>query len=655
MDLRYTLTGLVALLLGVLFFAASWGWGRLLLPRSARERADQPLLEMAIGSGAMGYFAFALGLVGLMRPVVLGGVLAIGGAALALTVARPVPAPEPLPPRWHFGASPLLTRGAALATGLALLFALLGAMLPEVEYDALWYHLTFPRRYLESGFLLDFPCDHMSPTPQHVELLYGYGLLFGDARSAKLIHFGFGVLAAAWAWLLAKRELGPGWGVVAAALFLTAPTVTWEMTTAYNELPLAFVATGAVALLLDWRRSGSRTTLVIAGVLLGIGLAGKHLAMFFLAPLALGVLLVHLPGRRSVRARVGDAALLSVVAVAIAMPWYVRAWMLTGNPLFPMFYDQLTALGIEVQRWDAQSQQGWWSAMRRYGHGRGMSDLLFLPFRATWDGVRYAGSFGPTWLLGLPLVALVWRRIPTELRLLAALVLVFVVLWVSPWSSFQLRYLVPVAPIAGVLIAAALRGFLELVRDAGWSGIRRVIEIGVVLVLIGNLPLFSRVHDARTGWIATTFHTINPGAWRAAVGAYDHQRFLHERLESYGAIPYINEHVPAHERIVWFGEAAHFYARPELMMDFSRCVADATWGAAPGQEEMAYRFLRGRGVSHIAWDRTRTDLDDAQFAIRSPEFLSRYAELVHEDHAIELYRLRVPESPEGAEETPRQP
>lgn len=640
MDFHYALTGVIAILLAAVFFAAALGIGGLLLPQQVRGRVDRPLIEVAIGSGVLGYIALALGLAGLMRPGMLGAALALGCGALGWSFARRVPAEASPVQAPDADASPLLARGAGVAAALALAFAMLGAMLPEVEYDALWYHLTFPRRYLESGFLLDFPCDHMSPTPQHVELLYGYGLLFGDARSAKLIHFGFGVLAAAWAWTLAASTIGRRWAVVAAALFLTAPTVTWEMTTAYNELPLAFVATGAVVLLLDWRRSGARTLLVLAGVLLGFGLAGKHLAMFFLAPLALGALLVRLPAPRSVRTRVSDAALLSAVAVAVALPWYVRAWQLTGNPLFPMFYDQLTALGVEVQRWDAQAQQGWWSAMGRYGHGRGLRDLLLLPFRATWDGVRYAGSFGPTWLLGLPLLPLLWRRITTDMRLLALLVLVFIALWVSPWSSFQIRYLVPVAPIAAVLIAAVLRCFLELSREVGWPGIRRLMELGVVLTLIGNLPLFSRVHDARTGWIATTFHSINPGAWRTAIGAYDHQRYLRERLESYGAVRHINRVVPPTGRIVWFGEAAHFYARPELVMDFSRCIAAGTWAAPPGQEDAAFRFLRSEGVTHIAWDLTRRDVQDADFAIRSPAFLTRYTELVYEDDAIQLYRLR---------------
>lgn len=659
MDYAYALTGLAAMVHAAAFFAAAWGWGRLMLPRRLgppdqpllEQEYDRPLLEIAIGSGVLGYAAFALGLAGWMRPAVLAGIVVAGMGVLAWSGrgARVTRSPRPLPrPRNDDGR--LLTIGAGAAAAFTLIFAVMGAMLPEIEYDALWYHLTFPRRYLESGFLRDYPCDHMSPTPQHVELLYAYGLIFGDPRTAKLIHLGFGVLAALWTAVLASRLAGRRWAIAALALFVTAPTVTWEMTTAYNELPLAFVATGAVALLLRWRHSLDRRLLMLAGVLLGLGMAGKHLALFFTAPLALFVLLAPAGAtRRTVGRRLLDAALLGAIAVAVALPWYVRAAALTGNPMFPMFYSQLTALGVEITRWDAQAESGWSAAMARYGHGRSAADLLLLPFRATWDGVRYSGSFGPAWLLGLPLVPLVWRRLDHDARLIAGLVAVVMLLWISPFSSFQLRYLVPLAPLVAVLLAAAGRGFGELLANAGWPRILPAFELGLIAVLLLNHPVFTRVHDARTGWIATTMHTTNAGAWRTAAGTYDHHRYLRERLESYTAIQAVNEIVPPDGRVVWFGEAAGFYARPQLLMDYSGCVAAGTWGAEPGEEALAYQVLRDAGVTHIAWDLTRTDVQDTRFAVRSPAFRRRYAEQVYADDVMVVDRLlAAPRADAGA-------
>ena len=633
MDVAFALSGVASLLLAGAFFGAGWGAGRTLLRRVHLPRPHRGLVEVAVGTGVLGYVAFALGVTGLLRRPALAGVLVVGVVALVFSrPARRVAVPPGLLGRG-------LPRWSGLAAAAAAGFALLGALLPEIEYDALWYHLTFPRRYLEAGWLLDLPCEHMSPTPQQVEMLYTYGLLLGDARGAKLIHLGFGLLSAVWAAVLAWRWLGARWAMLATALFLTAPTVLWEMTTAYNELPLAFAATGAVALLLEWLRTGQRRLLFFAGVLLGVGLAGKHLAFFFLAPLAIGVLL-SAGRRRGAAAGVAESALFVVAALAVALPWYIRAWTMTGNPLFPMFYGPLSAMGLPLGRWDAQSESGWAAAMGRYGHGRSPAALLLLPWRATWDGVRYAGSLGPAWLLFLPLLPLTWRGLRTELRLVAVLAGTFLLLWATPFSSFQLRYLVPLVPLLAVLVAGVVRSLDGLLRRSGWRGARLWLAGTVAAVLLLNLPVFYSLADARTGWIPHTFHSVKPSAFATVLGLRDVDLYLAQRVEPYRAIQRLNAAVPADVRVVTFAEAAHFYARPELLMDYSRCVSPATWGASRGQEAEAYRLLRAAGVTHVLWDPTRRDLEPDSFAIASPRFRREYARPIHVDERAEVYELR---------------
>ncbi len=738
--LPYALSGALHVALAVAFFLAAWGYGQQLVRVLALPYGGTILVALGVGTGLLGYVAFALGMVGWLTPAALMVVLLVGvvlalyslrgvvrrrardGAAGAASSGAGAPGGDTgvansgapgvlacdagdhartrvashagIAARWRRFVRPA-GHGFAWWTGVVALaaagLALLGALLPEIEYDALWYHLAFPVQYLAAGRLLDLPCNHMSPTPQHVELLYTYGLLFGDSRGPKLIHWGFGLLAGAWAAWLTARWVGQRWAVPAAALFLTAPTVLWEMTTAYNDLPLAFYATGAVALLLEWRRArapakadssaaahssaeahssaiahssaeadssadpvarsasgpgfafgraSGRRLLVYAAILLGFGLAGKHLGWFFVAPLALGVALVGVEAEsRSLWRRLADAALLVVVAVGVALPWYVRSWHYTGNPLFPMFYGVLARLGLPLQRWDAQAASGWAAAMARYGHGRSLHDFLLLPWRATWEGVRFGGSLGPVWLLSLPLVLLFWRRMGKEMRLLTMLGVVYVVLWCTPFSSFQVRYLVPVLPVLAVIVATVLAGALALLRRVGWQWAARILAAGTIAALAMNLPIFYPLNDARQGWIPSTFHEITPTAVRTVLGDFDVQRYLRHRLESYAAASFVASHAPPSARVVWFGEAADFYTGGRAVMDFSACVAAGTWEAAPGEEEQAYRALVRAGVSYILWDKTRHELPPNRFAIMSPLFRARYDRLVYEDDAEQLYQL----------------
>jgi hypothetical protein len=236
-------------------------------------------------------------------------------------------------------------------------------------------------------------------------------------------------------------------------------------------------------------------------------------------------------------------------------------------------------------------------------------------------------------------VPIVWKRLRVELRLVFALVAVYFVLWVSPYSSFQIRYLVPIVPLAAVLAAAVVRNVGGIFVHAGFPSGRRLLFAAVAMMLFVNLPVFYPLHDARSGWIATTFHSVRPSAWATAAGLYDADRYLAARIRPYAAIQYMNESLPASARVVWFSEAAHFYSRQELVHDYSRAVADGTWAAGPGKESVAYSVLREAGVEYIVWDKVRRDISEKGFAVRSPLFRERFTVEVYSDAFVDVDRL----------------
>jgi hypothetical protein len=161
----------------------------------------------------------------------------------------------------------------------------------------------------------------------------------------------------------------------------------------------------------------------------------------------------------------------------------------------------------------------------------------------------------------------------------------------------------------------------------------------VALMLFLNLPVFYPLHDARSGWISSTFHSVRPHAWATVLGLYDPDRYLARQVQPYVGIQFLNEVAPAGARVVSFSQAAHFYSRQRVIADYSRVLADGTWGAGPGEEEAAYRALRAVGVEYIVWDRVRTDLSDERFAIRSAEFRSRFSVPIYADYWVEIHEL----------------
>ncbi len=150
----------------------------------------------ALGIGAFGSLGLLLAQFGLYRPFVLQAIAALVVLATLFVLApgalRQVRSGGHL--RRHL-AVPRMPRNTTLlwiaCAGLALFCAGVAALAPETQYDALWYHLTYPQRYLQAGYLVDIPADFVSLYPMTTELWYGYGLALGDATAAILLHLGY--------------------------------------------------------------------------------------------------------------------------------------------------------------------------------------------------------------------------------------------------------------------------------------------------------------------------------------------------------------------------------------------------------------------------------------------------------------------------------
>ena len=161
------------------------------LPQASR--AERPIVALTLGFGAVALCSSALAFAHVYHPwtvaLVIGAALAAGALKAGLGVPRGVATAEEhrsavaLPRPWGMDYAWL-----AIAF-LALSFALIGALAPETEYDALWYHLNFPRLWLEAGRPVDLLQEFPSLYPMTWELVFGAGLTKGGAIAAKLLHF----------------------------------------------------------------------------------------------------------------------------------------------------------------------------------------------------------------------------------------------------------------------------------------------------------------------------------------------------------------------------------------------------------------------------------------------------------------------------------
>lgn len=252
-------------------------------------------------------------------------------------------------PAWP--AAPAWMRFVGLLA-LAIVAGAVGARLaqPVVEYDALTYHLHFPAQWLNAGriFLIDTPYGDAAPAyaPAWGEVWFGWLMapwrgavtnltqfkLSGVDAVAKIGQLPFlGLAIAALLWL--GRSLGGRSAAVywPALLFCFVPWAGRQASAPAVDLFMASFFLSSLAWSQDYRMSGRRAAAALAGLSLGLAFGVKAVVPAY-APLIALPFLVFAAGRRDGRALF--AWLLPLLA--FGLPWYLRNWALTGNPLFPL-------------------------------------------------------------------------------------------------------------------------------------------------------------------------------------------------------------------------------------------------------------------------------------------------------------------------------
>lgn len=302
------------------------------VPRNGVCALEWVLYAVLMGLGTLEMASFLLGAVGVLKPPAVWmmlGVMAVLAAPGCCTVAR---CAWLAARRWK----PMqLTRWEwALATlmSVALCAAMLRAVAPCIDPDGLAYHLAAPKRWLQMESLGYLPGMIHTNSPMGVEMLFTLPLAVWSDTAAKLIHFALGVFACVAVGRLGYYLGGRTTAVAATGMFaLGVPqyAAIELFSYAYVDLGLVFAVVCAVLAFMRWEASHERPWLVCSALCTGIAGSFKLTGLVLLV--ALGLLTVV----RSSRGSRAQVALFVAVAMAPVVPWLVRAWLLTGDPVYP--------------------------------------------------------------------------------------------------------------------------------------------------------------------------------------------------------------------------------------------------------------------------------------------------------------------------------
>lgn len=430
-------------------------------------------LQSALTRFAVGTVAWSLGLLAAGR---LGGFSKTGIIAVTVPLAV-VGLLRVL--RWSYRVALRLPPDrvvlAALAlVAVALLVDIAAATAPPTSADALKYHLALPRRWLQLGSIGDPFWVWEGFQPSGLELLYGQALAIGNGSAAGAIHAFFAAATAACVYGIGKT-LGAGSrraGAIAAGAFVLQGLVTWEATSSFVELGLAFYTALALWYALGVRGAQPTRALAWCGFAAGAAAGTKFLGVLAGGLVVAGALVAAPP-----RLRARGVAVAGLAAVGAGGAWYLKNGIVTGNPVYPAFFG-----GTE---WTPYAQTVLDGIDSRYGTGS-ILRLPILPLDLLLHGGSFdRGEYVSTASFLLAPFALLARR-----RLAAAIALAGIVVYVAAWWELtpQARFLLPALVVLACLAGVGATELLtrgRLVRAATAA----VLAAGVVAWIVPSVAL----------------------------------------------------------------------------------------------------------------------------------------------------------------------
>ncbi len=481
------------------------GAGSLILaPLAATgDRLLDGLNRIGVGALAFALATFAAGWAGALSSAAYRSVFAlaaVGGAWVAPRLLRGARLRRIRTWRWWE-----LALGGLLVT-----YVVLGAVAtsaPISSPDALLYHAADPARFVEAGRIFEVPSNSSSYEPFNVQMLVLDGFLLWDSVQGAFAPFLLALVAAAAVAGAAERLAGRAVALLAATVFFAQPLMLWEATSTFIESGLACAVALAGWNLLRFARHGEGAGLVVAGIFAGGAAGMKYLGLIV-------VLALTVAAGIALRRRLTPARVLAfaVPAVVVALAWYVKNAILTGNPVYPHLFGGLNASAAA----DLDA------TMASFGHGHSVADFLLLPVRLLGKGEAFDGGefLSPLFVAFAPLALL----IPAPRRVRVAVVAgiaVYVLAWFL--TTQQARFLVPLLPALAVLaafgiLALAGRGRLGRIVAVATTAAALLVGLGISVVYAAQFAPVTVGHESKEHFL------------RRKVSLYDGIAWLNDRL-----------------------------------------------------------------------------------------------------------------------------
>ncbi len=444
---------------------------------------------------------------------------------------------------------------ASLAALIAVnAIALLTSYAPPTQWDATTAHLAVPASYARAGRIQLLDGNVYSAYPQLFHTLLAALHSLGGARDLPVFMWFMCTFACLAVYALAFRLAGRTAGLIAAAMFSTAPIYIAQAGTVSIDVPFTgFIASALLALVI-WDESRNARYLAMAGVIAGAACGIRHTG-YLAAFLMFAWVVTQSRGRRT-----GSAAIFGGAAVLASAPWWLRSWILVGNPVYPLLTSVFGDGGMPDVQVTAPLQHG-------TARSAGVVDLLTFPWRIAMHPDAFDG----------------WQASPGGLVLALGVVGVL-------WGGRRARWLGGFS-LAGIVTIYYVQRFARYLfpffMPLHVTGALAAVRPGPLRRPIAALLIFSYIYGLGLA-VGTTYFK-----WPVVFGLESREEYLTQRVERYPAFQWINEHIPEDATVLTLDPRSYYIQRKS----FQNLAAIAQLSGKSIEAQL--EWMAARGIRYI--------------------------------------------------------
>ena len=619
----------------------SIGVGKLALACAHMKNSDSGetiIFSAAVGFAIIGYSIFVLGICQMLYSIVIYFLTAIF-ASLAFAgwfmgrkrrvdplCLQKTETLENQPSNGRLALA--VNRFCLIALAICMLLCAMLVLTPEIGKDALIYRIGVPKLFLEHHGIYFIPGNIFACYPFFNEMLYTWGLSLGGEILPKGTHFAIAVFILFTMWKFGRRYVQKNnFELLPLLIFFTIPSVFQNAHVAYCDLTLAFYTFVAIYAYLNWYNTEENLWIILCGVFSGIAMSTKYAGLYLPILGSLGVLWGCKQKKISNSKAVRLLSLYVLFSFIAGAPFYLKNWIMTGNPLYPLFYEIFGGRG-----WSAEQAGSYDTFIRILGMGRDLVDYLLLPwnlsFYAKMNSPIFDGLIGPVFILVLPF-AIGMRKIAIEMKIVWVYCILAFCFWAS--SAQQIRYLIPLFPFLAIMVSLTI---------SHYRNNKKIFTLLSIFIIAGLV--FNGYHILRD------FKRICPLG--VLSGHENKDAFLTRMIPSYEIIRHVNTQLPEESYVfaIYMKHPAYLFNRPFYSDSMFESYTIETILNNSKTTEDVRLALKKKGFTHILYDINYVMSDDGTLSEGNKAlftaFQNKYLALEKSDKKrYFLYRFVTPE------------